>query len=76
MDINWQRSMDAQSIAELSAWAGYDGEENVVYKHVGVLTKAMLLSGGETLPPALHQCRDPQGSHTRTGTKECESPHL
>ena len=50
MDINCQQSMGAQSIAELSAQAGYDGVENFVYKHLGVLAKEMLMSEGEALP--------------------------
>lgn len=50
MDINWQWNMDAQSIAELSAQAGCDGVENIVYNHLGVLAKEILMSGGKTLP--------------------------
>lgn len=75
IDINWQWSMDSQSIAELSAQAGYDGVENVVHKHLGVLAKEMPMSGGETLPSCTPSVQRPQGSHTRTDTKVCESPH-
>lgn len=65
--------MDDQSIAELSAQAGCDGVENIVYKHLGMLDKEMLEEKFYHL--AHHPCRDPQDSYARTGTKVYETSH-
>lgn len=68
--------MDAQSIAELSVQAGYEGVENVVYKHIGVVAKEVLMSGGEALPPCAPSVQRPQGSQTRSDTKSVWQPTL